>query len=99
LSFEAFWIHHQIDKFISSAVRKGYKSPPPTSSPLQYSLIAEYHWNYKHYYKLTVLNRVSVEHWLVMYLLKKVFWIIVNPKKLWTAVLIKQTNKYSDSKI
>jgi len=33
LSFEPFWIHHKIDQIIiSSAVRKGYKSLPPTSS-------------------------------------------------------------------
>jgi len=29
-----FWIRHQIDKFkyIKCVLRKGYKSPPPTSS-------------------------------------------------------------------
>jgi len=29
----------------------------------------------------------SFEHWLVMYLLGNLFWIILNPKKLWTGAL------------
>ncbi len=40
----------------------------------------------KHYYKLTVVNRLF-EHRVVMYLLKYWFQIIFNPKKLRTAAL------------
>jgi len=49
------------------------------------------HWSYKHYYyKLAVFNRAkaSREFWtLTAYLLKNIFWIIFNPKKLRTAAL------------